>query len=338
MQSQGSRLGAAARSLLLQPRRFLGALTCTVAVVASAATMLALAPPGDPPMLVSIYGGLVAFNLLLFFPPGVLSDHPLRIIAALLANVAPLPLAPLLYQVSPFLADAALLLAAAISVLARPLGAPLNGLALLVALNLLIPLVLGGAPSLIPLGALAAVSGTIFATAADAVAARLLRARAPAFERRLLRMETAGFLADLSQLWRSDQIWPQPRLSSRIARIRMLRDEVVPGAPGDTATLPPDVMLEGVNRCAAALRMQTDTMSAATEAAVTTALGALADAVRADRPDSAHQAVEALRQAALCRPGPDEPEAPARMLGLALLLSDLIEAAMSRQGDVAGSA
>ena len=71
----GSRLGAAARSLLVQPRRFLGALTCTVAVVASAATMLALAPPGDASMLASIYGGLVAFNLLLFFPPGVLTGR-----------------------------------------------------------------------------------------------------------------------------------------------------------------------------------------------------------------------------------------------------------------------
>ena len=33
-------------------------------------------------------------------------------------------------------------------------------------------------------------------------------------------------VADLSQLWRSGPIWPQPRLSSRIARMRMLRDEV----------------------------------------------------------------------------------------------------------------
>jgi hypothetical protein len=300
--------------------------------------MQALAPPGDASMLASIYGGLVVFNLLLFFPPGVLTARPVRIGAALLANVVPLPLAPLLYHISPFLADAALLLAAGISVLARPLGAPLNGLALLIALNLLIPLVLGGAASLIPLGALAAVIGTIFAAAADAVAARLLRARTPEFERRLLRMETAGFLADLSQLWRSGKIWPQPRLSSRIAQMRMLRDEVVPSAPGDAARLPPDVMLEGVGRCAAALRARTDTMSAATEAAVTTSLGALADAVRADRPDSAHQAIEALRQSVLRRPGPDEPEPPARVLGLALLLSDLIEAAMSRQGDAPGSA
>ena len=85
--------------------------------------------------------------------------------------------------------------------LARPLGAPLNGLALLVALNLLIPLVLGGASSLEPLGARAAVSGTIFAAAADAVAVLLLHARAPGFERRRLRMETAGLLVDLSLYW-----------------------------------------------------------------------------------------------------------------------------------------
>ncbi len=222
--------------------------------------------------------------------------------------------------------------------LARPLGAPLNGLALLVALNLLIPLVLGGAPSLVPLGARAAVSGTIFAAAADVVAVLLLHARTPGFERRLLRMETAGFLADLLQLWRSGQVWPQPRLSARIAGVRMLRDEVAPGAPGAAATLPSDVMLEDVGRCAAALRAQRDAMSAATEAAVTTALAALADAARADSVDSAHRAIEAMRRAALGRPGPGEPEPPARMLGLALLLSDLIEVVMPQPGDAPGSA
>ena len=312
-------------------------------MVASAITVQALAPPGNAPMLAAIYGGLVAFNLLLFFPPGVLTGHWLRITAALLANVVPLPLAPLLYHVSPVLADAALVLAAGVSVLARPLGAPLNGFVLLVALNLLIPLVFGGALSFVPLGALAAVSGTIFAAIADAVAALLLRARAPGFERRLLRLELAGFLADLSQLWRSGELWPQPRLAARIARVRLLRDEVAADVSGGAALLPPDAMLEDVGRCAAALRaqvgmMQAGAMSAATEAAVTTSLAALADAARADRADRAHQAVEAMRQAALRRPGPGEPEPPPRILGLALLLSDLIEVAMPRRGDAPESA
>ncbi len=336
-QFHDSRLGTAVRSLI-QPRRFLGALTCTAASVASAITVRALAPPGNAPTLAAIYGGLVAFNLLLFFPPGMLTGRPLRIVAALLATAVPLPLAPALYRISPVLADAALALAAGISVLARPLGPPRSGFALLVALNLLIPLVLGGAPSLIPLGVLAAVIGTIFAAVADAIAARLLRARTPGFEQRLLQIELAGFLADLLQLWRAGESWPQPRLSARIAQVRALRDEVALDTLAGAATPPLDAMLEGVGRCAARLRAQASTMPAAAEAAVTTSLAALADAVQADRPDSARQAIEAMRQAALHRPGPGEPELPARMLGLALLLSDLMEAAMPRRGYAPGAA
>lgn len=336
MQFQGSHFGIATRSLLVRPRRLLGALTCTAAVVASAITVQALAPRGDAPMLAAIYGGLAAFNLLLFFPPGMLIARPPRIIAALLVMVVPLPLSPLLYHVSPILADAALAVAAGVSVLARPLGAPASGFALLVALNLLTPLVLGGAPSLVPLGALAAVSGTIFAIVADAASAALRRAPAPAFEQRLLRVELAGFLADLSQLWHSGQIWPQPRLSARIARVRSLRDEIGSVvAPVGAAGLPPDAILEDIARCAAALRTRAN-VSAATDAAVATSLATLAEAARADRADSAHQAVEAMRRAALHRPGPGEPEPPARMLGLALVLSDLIEAALPRRSGEPG--
>ncbi len=151
-------------------------------------------------------------------------------------------------------------------------------------------------------------------------------------------MELASFLADLLQLWRSGESWPQPCLSARIARVRMLRDEIAPGGLGGAALPPLDAMLEGVGRCVAALRVQAGAMPAAADATVAASLAALADAIRADKAGSAGQAVEAVRQAALRRPGPGEPEPPARMLGLALLLSDLIEAAIPRLGASSGAA
>ncbi len=330
VRSRVLRAGLAARLRLVQPRRFLGALVCTLAVMASASTVPALARFGNTAFLSAMFGGVVAFNLLLFFPPGTLTARPLRIIGALPASAVPFALAPLLYHVSPALADAALLLAAAVSVLVRPLGPPVAGFALLIALNLLIPLVMGAALSLAPLGALAGVSGTIFAVAADVITARLLRAMPPGFERRLLRNELAGFFAELLELRQSGGIWPQPDLSARIARVRLLRDEIAPAA---ASAMPVDALLEDVGRCAARLGKGTAAMSAESEAAVARALAALAEATRAGRAGGAQAAIEDLRRAALRRPGPDEPEPPpARMLGLALLLSDLVEAAMPRPG------
>ncbi len=289
-------------------------------------------------MLPPILGGLVTFNLLLFFPPGTLTRYPLRVPAALFASLVPLPLAPLLYQTSPVLADAALTLAAGISVLTRPFGAPLNGLMLLVALNLLIPLVMGAAPALVPLGALAAATGTIFAAAADAIVTVLLRARAPGFERRLLQAELAGFLADLAHAWRDGPVWPDPRLSARVQRMRTLREEVATEEPTGAATVPPDAMLEGVERSAGTLRKEIGATSPSLEAAIARLLDALAAAAQAGSADAARQAVAAIRAIALRRPGPGEPEPPSRVLGLALLLSDLVEAGMPEPADMSASA
>jgi len=328
----------AARSALAQPRRLGGALVYTAAVVVSAETVQALAPPGNSAMLAPIFGGLVAFNLLLFFPPGTLAGHPLRVAAALLAFLVPLPLSPLLYQWSPALADAALVLAAGLSVLARPLGTLLNGLALLIALNLLIPLVMGGAPALAPLGALAAVVGTLLAAGADWVVAALRRARAPGFERRLLQAELAAFLADLARAWREGRVSPDPRIAARVERVRALREEVAPDGVEGVATLPPDAMLEAVERGVGALREQAGVMSPRVEAAVTRLLDALAAAARAGSPDAARQALAAIRAVAVSPPEPGELEPPPRVFGLALLLSDLVEAGIAEPAATAAAA
>lgn len=323
-----SSLELAAHSVLLQPRRFLAALTATVAVVASAEAVQAIAPGDNAASLSMIYGGLVAFNLLLFFPPGTLTQPPLRLVGALAVNLVPLPLAPFLYGISPSLADAALIVAAGVSVLVRPFGAPFNGLALLLALNLLIPLVMGGAAALTPLGAVASVSGTVFAAVADAIVVLLLRTRAPDLERRLLRSELAGFLTDLSRLWRSGEIWPAPRLDARIALVRTLREELAPAIQGGVVALPADAMLEGVVRCAVGLRAEKARLSVAAETAIGRSLEALAEAARMDRPDAAARAIQGLREVALRPPVPGEPDPPARVLGLTLLLSDLAAAAL----------
>jgi uncharacterized membrane protein YgaE (UPF0421/DUF939 family) len=301
-----------------------------MAVAGSAATVRILAPPSGASLLALVYGGVIAFNLILFFPPGTLAQSPLRTGAALLANVLPLPLAPLLYAISPALADACLILAASISVLARPLGPPLNGFALLTALNLLIPLVLGGGLELVPLGALAGVSGTAFAVMADALVTGLLWPRTRDLERWALRRELAGFSKDLSRLWPSGKISDDPGLTARIALVRRLREEVAPATGQGAATLPADLLLEGVVRCATELRGGPGTLSEATDVAVKNSLTALAEAMRSNSAGKAYQAIETLRQTSLRRPEPGEPIPPARMLGLALLLSDLIGAAMPR--------
>ena len=328
----------AARSALLQPRRLGGAVVYTAAVVVSAGTVQALAPAGNSAMLSAILGGLVAFNLLLFFPPGTLAGHPLRVAAALLVFLVPLPLSPLLYQRSPALADAALVLAAGLSVLARPLGTPLNGFTLLIALNLLVPLILGGAPALAPLGALAAVVGTLIAAGADWVVAALRRARAPGFERRLLQAELAAFLADLARAWREGWVWPELRIAARVERVRALREDVAPDGAEGGAALPPDAMLEAVERCVGALRGQAGAMSPRVEAAVTRLLHALAAAARAGSPDAARQALAAIRAVAVSPAEPGEPEPPPRVFGLALLLSDLVEAGIVEPAATAASA
>jgi hypothetical protein len=318
------RLTEALPVMLLQPRRFLTALSATAGVGLSAALVQVLAPAGEAPLLPAMMGGLVAFNLLLFFPPGQLYAPWTRPLAGLAVSALPLPLAPLLYAVSPALADAALIAAAGASVLMRPRGVPVAQLSLLLALNLLIPLVLGGDRALVALGALAGVVGAPCAAAADAVVARLLRTRSPGFERRLLRVELARFLATLLHAWRDGSGQPEAWVDPVAGRLRLLRAELAPDLPAGGA-LPPDAMLPSIAHCAEALRQDSLTPEAA--AAVAGALEAVAQALRADAAGAARAAIAALHEAALRPQGTVLP--PARMLGLALMLGDLVEQSMS---------
>jgi hypothetical protein len=158
----------------------------------------------------------------------------------------------------------------------------------------------------------------------------LRRARAPGFERRLLQAELAGFLAELARAWREGRVWPDPRLAARVERVRALREDVAPDGSEGAAALPPDAMLEDVERCVGALRGQAEAMSPRVEAAVTRLLDALATAARTGSPDAARQALAAIRAIAVSPPEPGEPEPPCRVLGLALLLSDLVEAGIPK--------
>jgi len=105
-----------------------------------------------------------------------------------------------------------------------------------------------------------------------------------------------------------------------------MREEMAPFRPPGTATLPVDTMLEAVLRCAAALRAEPAALAAGRARAIGAALPALAEAIRADAPQRAARALASLRAEAVRGASEAAAAAAARMLGLALMLSDLLSA------------
>lgn len=334
--------GPAGRSLawdralaLLHPVRMLTALVGTAAVLASSGIVSALAwRLGLPVHFVpAILGGLLAFNTLLFFPPGALAAHPRRLAAVLAANVLPMPLAVLLYRADPVLADAALLAATAASVWLRPRGEPAGLLALIVALNVLIALVLGAGAYLVPLAAGAGAVASLIAFAADRLAAWLLRRYAPVSGPALLAAALAALFADLAESWTANAAWPAGRFAAHARRVQALSaDLLLAPAPAalpplwqGTAALPRN-LVEALSRYAGELHRDRGRLPPRLDKAVTETLAKLAASARAGSPGAARAAVEELRAAACAQPAGLEGVADAsRLLGLALLLSDLLE-------------
>jgi hypothetical protein len=118
---------------------------------------------------------------------------------------------------------------------------------------------------------------------------------------------------------------PDPSIAERIGRIRMLRQDMTSSPSAMPASaLPPDAMLEGVERCAGALRSEKPGIPAEIGKKIGRALERLAKAARAEDLAAAHREIEDIRTLVAAggagRSG--------RVLGLALLLSDLVDAGL----------
>ena len=133
----------------LHPARLIAALVATALVAAVAVIVAACAHSLGIAgfMLPAVIGGIAALNAPLFFPPGALVGHSNRALKLLLANVIPMPVAVWLFHTSPALAGIAVTIAASAAMLCRASGPIAAAIALLTALNFLIPLVPARSPS-----------------------------------------------------------------------------------------------------------------------------------------------------------------------------------------------
>ena len=320
----------------LRPIRLLGAII-SAAVVLAAGTATSMLPgiAGGDVLLAGVVGGLMAFNTLLFFPPCGLALHPARFPPVLVVNVAPIPVVVLLYRVNPILADCVLFALAPGTVLARGRDATWGALATIGAINVLLPLLFGGAPGLAGLGAQAGVIGTIAAFLADAIATSLLRLAGLRTGARIVHGELARFVSDLAAAWRSRAPWPRARLWRHAERLQVLVAELSLAAqaarrspPWPEESLPPAILLDAISRSTEVLHGTPDLPSEQREQ-IGSALDSLASA-RAFA--EAGPAVESLRGLALASgPARDKP-ATTEFLGVALLLSDLSAASRMEGG------
>ena len=321
----------------LHPVRLLDSVVSTGFVLAAAAggALLPDANPGQS-MIAAILAGLIAFNTLLFFAPCALALYPRRLPPVLVINVAPIPLIALLYAASPLLADFALVILAPAAVIARAHGTTVSALTTTTAIYALVALLFADIPNLAKLSAECGAIGAGAAFAADAVAVLLLRVPGLSVERRLLRAELAGFLADLAAAWRSDPPWPSARLSAHATQLQQLIADLTLAAtaaqappPWPADVLPPADLIEAINRSAAAMRASSR-LSEAQNAETRTTLEALALAAAAGALDRAAPAVEALQKSALARDLAADDTAPRELLGIGLLCSDLIQASLMK--------
>jgi len=317
----------------LHPVRLLDSVVSTGFVLAAAmgGALLPEAQSGQS-MVAAILAGLIAFNTLLLFAPCALALYPRRLPAALVVNVAPIPLVALLYAVSPLLADLVLVIMAPAAVIARAHGPTAAALATSAAIYTLVALLFADIPDLPRLSAECGAIGAAAAFAADAVAVLLLRVPGLSVERHLLRAELADFLADLAAAWHSDGPWPTARLSAHATQLQQLVADLTLAAaaakapsPWPADVLPPADLIEAISRSAAATRASPG-LSKAQDAEIRTTLDALAVAARAGALDQAASSVDALQHAALAGDPAADDRAPAELLGIGLLCSDLIEA------------
>jgi hypothetical protein len=315
------------------PSRILAALVATLAVLVSSTVVWVVSARFGPavPLIPAIIGGLFAFNTLLFFPPTTLASNPRRFVPVLAANLLPVPVTTLLYHVSPILADVLLVAVVGLSVLARPARETIRVVALIVAINTIVALVLGAGIYLVPVGIVAGVFATPIAFLADGAAATLLHRYGATSERPLLLAALSAFLAELARAWHSDADWPTHRLQEQARRIQTVWSDFLLGG------LPPPApqgiafqshgLVEAIAISAGELHRYRADMRPDVRQILETTLTVLADSASTASVEPARAAVQALEAAARQPPsGQDNVRVLSRLLSLALLLSDLFAA------------
>ncbi|MGH7158676.1 MAG: FUSC family protein [Acetobacteraceae bacterium] len=319
-------LDVAMNRLLLQihPARLVVALIGTASVGISGVVTLALAGRIGigPPTLAMVLGGIIALNVLLFFPPGELGRRPERFFLLFAANIVPLLLAVWLARHEQILVQLLLIACAGGAALARPFGALPQGVATTIVLNVLLALLLGSAAGFPTIAAIAAAIGCVAGLAADWLASVPFGGIGKRAERALLIGATASFLEQAARRWREKDAWRGNWFEADATRLAMAADDMalVPGSP---MPLVLKHLIEAIGRAGSRLGALRDALGASLAAAIGETLAMLAEAIRQRTPVTGN--LERLRSAALAAPGrgPGADRAASEALGLWLLLGEL---------------
>ncbi|MGH7067224.1 MAG: FUSC family protein, partial [Acetobacteraceae bacterium] len=309
---------------LLHPARLIAALIGTAGVGVAGIATLALAGRlgAGPPNLAMVTGGIIALNLLLFFPPGELGRHPQRFFLLFAVNIIPLLLAVWLARHQQILVQLLLVACAGGAALARPFGALPQGIATTIVLNVLLALLLGSAADFPTIAAIAAVVGCVAGFAADALAELPFGGIGTLAERGLLRDAAASFLEQAARRWRQKADWNAAWFDADATRLAAVADDMalVPGRPMPLVLRD---LIAAIGRTGGKLAALRDALGAPLPVTIGETFATLAQAIR--QRTAASFILERLRLAALAAPGrgPGADRAASEALGLWLLLGEL---------------
>ncbi|MGH7117491.1 MAG: FUSC family protein [Acetobacteraceae bacterium] len=316
---------------LLHPARLIAA-----AVGATAVAMAGIATPvlaarlgAGPPTLAMVLGGIIALNVLLFFPPGALGRHPGRFVLVLASNIVPLLAVVWLARHQPVLAQLLLVLCAGGAALARPFGPIPAAAATTIVMNLLLALLLGSAARFPEIATVAVVIGCLAGFAADALAQIPFGGMARLAERALLAGATASFLEQAAWHWSRAGEWGGAWLEAEAKRLAALAADLAPSAESPAPALLHH-LIGAIGRVGRRLVANRDALGTTLSARIGETFANLAAAVRGG---SAGQPVLGqLRSDALARPRISalSEKAAVDVLGLWLLLDELVQSVLLR--------
>ncbi len=311
---------------LLHPARLIAAAIGAAGVAAAAiatATLAARLGVG-PPILATVLGGVLALNVLLFFPPGELGRHPKRFFPVLAANIAPLLVAIWLARHQPILVQLLLVACAGGAALARPFGALPTATATTIVINVLLALLLGSAASFPTIACLAATIGCLAGFAADALAQIPFGGIGKLADRALLAAVTASFLKEAARHWNEAGQWTATWFEPAAVRLSALANDMAPDA-ASPAPLLLRHLVSAIGRLGLRLEASRDALGTNLCTTIGETFANLAAAVR--RHSAGQETLERLRSAALAAPRVNElaDRAAVQVLGLWLLLGELVQ-------------
>ena len=311
---------------LLHPARVIAAATGTAAVAAAGMATAALAARfgAGPPTLAMLLGGIIALNVLLFFPPDGLGRHWVRFFPVLAVNIVPLLAAAWLARHQPILVQVLLVACAGGAALARPYGPLPTAAATTIVMNALLALLIGSGAGFPIIAAFAAPIGCLAGFAADALTHVPFGGIVQLAERALLSSATASFLEEAARHWKNAGEWSAAWFEADAARCAALANDMALGTAGATPLLLRP-LIRGIGRVGRRLETNRGAVGAALGATIGETFANLATAVR--RRSAGPEVLERLRAAALAAPRVSEAadQAAVQVLGLWLLLGELVQ-------------